>query len=156
MDYLLLKWIHILSSTILFGTGIGSAFFMFMANRRRDVAEIHYVVRHVVLADWVFTTPAIILQFASGIGLVILGGHAMTDLWIVLAIALFIFVGACWLPVVWIQIKMRDMARAAVENNAPLPPVYWQYDKWWIVLGTLAFPCVLVIFYLMVLKPVNI
>ena len=155
MDYLLLKWIHILSSTILFGTGIGSAFFMFMANRRKNVAEIYYVVRHVVLADWVFTTPAIILQFASGIGLVILGGHAITDLWIISAIALFIFVGACWLPVVWMQIKMRDMAKAAVENNTQLPPAYWQYDKWWITLGGLAFPCVLVIFYLMVLKPVT-
>ncbi len=155
MDYLYLKWIHILSSTILFGTGIGSAFFMFMANRRRNVPEIYIVVRHVVMADWVFTTPAIIIQLLSGIALVIMGGYAVSELWITMAIGLFIIVGACWIPVVWIQIKMRDMAKAAVENGTSLPDAYWTFDRWWICLGTLAFPAVIIIFYLMVLKPVT-
>ncbi len=154
MDYLLLKWIHILSSTILFGTGIGSAFYMFMANRRKDTASIYFATRHVVIADWLFTTPAVVIQLLSGAALVKAGGLSWDDAWIAWGLGLYLFVGACWLPVVWMQIKMRDMARVAMDVNAPLPARYWAMDKWWTILGSLAFPAVIVIFWLMVNKPV--
>ena len=153
MDYLLLKWIHIVSSTILFGTGIGSAFFMFMANRRKDVAGIYFATRHVVIADWLFTTPSVIIQLLSGLYLVHLGGYHLTDDWIMWGLALYFFAGACWLPVVWMQIKMRDMAKIALESKTPLPPRYWKMDKCWITLGSLAFPAIMVVFWLMVAKP---
>jgi len=153
MDYLLLKWIHILSSTILFGTGIGSAFYMFMANRRKDIAGIYFATRHVVIADWLFTTPAVIIQLLSGLYLVHLGGYGMGSTWIFWALILYGFAGVCWLPVVWMQIKMRDMAKIALETNTGLPARYWQLDRWWIILGSLAFPAVTIIFYLMVMKP---
>jgi uncharacterized membrane protein len=153
MDYLLLKWIHIVSSTILFGTGIGSAFFMFMANRRKDVAGIYFATRHVVIADWLFTTPSVIIQLLSGLYLVHLGGYQLTDGWIMWGLALYFFAGACWLPVVWMQIKMRDMAKIALESGTPLPPRYWKMDRWWITLGSLAFPAIMVVFWLMVAKP---
>jgi uncharacterized membrane protein len=153
MDYLLIKWIHILSATILFGTGIGSAFYMFMAHRSKNIAHIYAVVHHVVIADWIFTTPAVIIQLASGIYLMQLGGYAYTDSWIMWGLILYFFAGACWLPVVWMQIKMRDMAHDAIQHNTPLPDRYWKMDKWWIILGALAFPAVMIIFYLMVTKP---
>jgi uncharacterized membrane protein len=153
MDYLLLKWIHIISSTILFGTGIGSAFFMFMANRRKDVAGIYFATRHVVIADWLFTTPSVIIQLASGLYLVHLGGYHLTDDWIMWGLALYFFAGACWLPVVWMQIQMRNMAKMALESKTPLPARYWKMDKWWITLGSLAFPAIMVVFWLMVAKP---
>jgi uncharacterized membrane protein len=153
MDYLLLKWIHIVSSTILFGTGIGSAFFMFMANRRKDVAGIYFATRHVVIADWLFTTPSVIIQLLSGLYLVHLGGYSLTDGWIMWGLALYFFAGACWLPVVWMQIQMRNMAKMALESKTPLPPRYWKMDKWWITLGSLAFPAIMVAFWLMVVKP---
>ncbi len=153
MDYLLLKWIHIVSSTILFGTGIGSAFFMFMANRRKDVAGIYFAARHVVIADWLFTTPSVIIQLASGLYLVHLGGYQLTDGWIMWGLALYFFAGACWLPVVWMQIQMRDMAKIALESGTPLSPRYWKMDRWWITLGSLAFPAIMVVFWLMVAKP---
>lgn len=154
MTYLLLKWIHIISSTILFGTGIGSAFYMFMANRRRDVASIYFATRHVVIADWVFTTPAIIIQILTGIGLVHLVGYSLADKWIIWGVVLYLFAGVCWLPVVWMQIKMRDMAKESLESGRPLPEHYWKMDRWWIILGSLAFPAIVVVFWLMVAKPV--
>jgi len=153
MGYNLIKWLHILSATILFGTGIGSAFFMFIANRRRNLAEMHAALRHVVLADWVFTSPSVVFQLLSGLYLVRESGYHLTDGWIVAALALYVFAGLCWLPVVWLQLKMRDQVAAALKNNAPLPPRYWQYDRWWIILGALAFPAVMLIFWLMVAKP---
>ena len=153
MDYLLLKWIHILSATILFGTGIGSAFFMFMANRSRDVAGIYFATRHVVLADYLFTTPAVLIQLATGLWLLHITGYSLIDRWVLLGLILYVFAGACWLPVVWMQIKMRDLAKAALEAGTPLPPIYWAFDRWWIGLGCLAFPAVVIIFYLMVAKP---
>ncbi len=153
MDILVLKWVHIISSTILFGTGIGSAFYMFMANRRGDIAAICFATRHVVIADWVFTTPAILVQLVSGIGLVYLNGYSFAEAWIQWALVLYFFAGACWLPVVWIQIKMRDIAAWSLAEATALPDVYWRYDKWWIGLGALAFPAVLAIFWLMVFKP---
>jgi len=153
MDYLTLKYIHIISSTILFGTGIGSAFYLFMANRRKDVAGIVFTTRHVVIADWFFTAPSVVIQLISGIALMYLGGFEFMDKWIKYGLVLYFFAGACWLPVVWIQIKMRDIAKDATENNDNLPEQYWKYDKWWTVLGSLAFPAIMIVFYLMVFKP---
>ena len=153
MDYLILKWIHIVSSTILFGTGIGTAFFMLMANRSRDVASIHFATRHVVIADFLFTAPAVIVQLLTGIGLMQSTGFTMSDAWLVAGIALYFFAGLCWLPVVWIQIKMRNMARLAFQSGQDLPDAYWKLNRWWVTLGSLAFPAVMLIFYLMVAKP---
>ena len=153
MDYLVLKWIHVLSATILFGTGIGSAFYMFMANRRKDIAAIYFATRHVVIADWLFTTPAVIVQLLSGVGLVSIAGFSFGDTWVKWGLVLYVFAGLCWLPVVWIQIKMRDIAKRALERGEQLPARYWVMDRWWIILGSLAFPAVVIIFYLMIAKP---
>lgn len=153
MDYLLLKYIHILSSTILFGTGIGSAFYMFMANRRKDIAAIYFATRHVVIADWLFTTPSVVVQLLTGMALAHTLGYELTEGWVLWALVLYFFAGACWLPVVWIQIKMRDMAKHALESGDSLPAHYWRMDKWWITLGSLAFPAIIGVFYLMVYKP---
>lgn len=153
MTYLLIKWIHIVSSTILFDTGIGSAFYLFMANRRKDLAAIAFATRHVVIADWLFTTPSVIIQLLSGLYLVHLGGYSLTDNWVLWGLLLYFFAGACWLPVVWMQIRMRDMAREALETGGRLPGRYWRFDRWWIILGSLAFPAIVAVFYLMVMKP---
>ncbi|MBN66322.1 MAG: hypothetical protein CMM94_01995 [Rickettsiales bacterium] len=153
MDYLPLKYIHIISATILFGAGIGSAFHMFMASRSKDTTAIYFATRHVVLADWLFTTPSVIIQLVTGVALAHTLGYALTEGWVLWALILYFFAGACWLPVVWIQIKMRDMAKQALETNQPLPPRYWRYDRWWTILGSLAFPAIIVVFYLMVFKP---
>jgi uncharacterized membrane protein len=153
MDYILLKWIHIISSTVLFGTGIGSAFYMFMANHHKDTSNIYFVTRNVVVADWLFTTPAIIIQLLTGIGLVHVVNYSFTDKWILWGLVLYLFAGACWIPVVWMQIKMRDMAKESLATGVPLPERYWQMDRWWIILGSLAFPAIVVVFWLMVAKP---
>ena len=134
-------------------TGLGSAFYMFMANRRGDVAGICFATRHVVLADWLFTTPSVIIQLVTGLWLVHLGGYSLTDSWIMWGIILYFFAGACWLPVVWMQIRMRDMARVALDSGSGLPERYWRMDRWWIILGALAFLAIVVVFYLMVMKP---
>lgn len=153
MDYIIVKWIHILSSTILFGTGVGTAFCLFVANRQKKIENISFATAYVVRADWLFTSPAIIIQLVTGLQLLYLTGYSLSDRWVQWGLALYFFAGACWLPVVWIQIKMRDMARAALVTGMPLPQRYWQLDRWWIIAGCLAFPAVVVIFYLMVAKP---
>lgn len=153
MLYLTLKWLHVLSATVLFGTGIGSAFWMFTANRSKDLRAIVFACRTVVLADWLFTTPAVIFQPVSGVWLAKLAGYPLSATWLVAAICLYIFAGACWLPVVWIQIRMKRLAEQALVSNADLPPQYWRYDRWWIALGCLAFPAVAAIFWLMVFTP---
>jgi len=154
MDYEIVKLIHIISSTILFGTGIGSAFYMFMANRQKNVNAIYHTVRNVVIADFIFTTPAVIIQLATGIWLMNILGYDFSDKWIRLALILYVFIGLCWLPVVWLQIKMRNMAQEALRKNLQLSKDYWKMDMWWIILGSLAFPAVMIIFYLMIFKPV--
>lgn len=153
MDYVVVKSIHILSATILFGTGIGTAFYLFMANRGKDIAAIHFAATHVVIADWLFTAPAVVVQFVTGLWLLQLTGYSLADGWVRWGIALFFFAGACWIPVVWMQIKMRDMAKAALQAGGALPQAYWRLNRWWMIAGSLAFPAVAVIFYLMVAKP---
>lgn len=153
MDYLLVKWIHILSATVLLGTGFGSAFYLFMANRKGDVDNIHFVAAHVVIADFCFIAPAVVVQLITGLWLLHLTGYALTEPWVAWGLALYFFAGFCWLPIVWVQIRMRDIAQAALKTGEPLPEAYWRLERWWIVAGSLAFPAVVIVFYLMVVKP---
>jgi uncharacterized membrane protein len=153
MEYLVVKWLHVLSSTVLFGTGLGSAFYMFSTNRSRNVAAIASVARRVVLADWLFTTPTAIVQPLTGAWLVHLAGFPWTDGWILWSIVLYVIAGACWLPVVWLQIRMAAMAERAAQASEPLPPLFWRYHAIWITLGWPAFAAFVAIFYLMVVKP---
>lgn len=155
MAYLWIKWIHILSSTLLFGTGLGIAFFMWMAHLGDDARHIARTARVVVIADTVFTAPAVVVQFVTGVWLAHRIGLPYTTFWLGAAVALFVAVGLCWLPVVWLQIRARDLAREAAASGAPLPPEYMRVMRWWFVLGWPAFLGVLAIFALMVLKPVH-
>ncbi len=152
MDYLTLKWIHILSSTVLFGTGVGLAFFFFVAHRMRNLDAIRFATRTVVLGDFVFTAPSGIIQITTGFALAYELSLDLTTLWFTLALLLFCIAGACWLPVVWIQIKMRDLA-ANVSSMEELPARYWLLYSCWITLGSLAFPALVIIFWLMISKP---
>jgi uncharacterized membrane protein len=154
MTYLVVKWMHILSSTLLFGTGLGSAFYMFFVSRTRDSQAIAVVVRHVVIADWIFTTPAIILQPLTGFYLMHLAGMPLTTPWILWSVVLYLLAGAAWLPVVWMQIRMRDMAAAAANGHGRLPARYWRFLRIWVALGIVAFAALVAVFYLMVAKPV--
>lgn len=153
MDYLTLKWIHILSSTLLFGTGLGIAFFLWMAHRRGDAREIAATAGTVVIADACFTAPAVIVQFVSGLWLAQMAGMPLSMFWLKTALILFFVIGACWLPVLRLQLRARDLARAAAATGTPLPPAYFRVMRWWFWLGWPAFLSVLAIFWLMVKKP---
>jgi uncharacterized membrane protein len=153
MDYLIVKWLHILSSTFLFGTGIGSAFYMFFTSLSRDVRAIAVVSRHVVLADWLFTSTTIVIQPLTGMYLIWLAGYPWTSKWILWTVGLYLLAGVCWLPVVWIQLKMRDMAQVAAREDSALPARYWRYLRLWVALGIPAFIAMVIVFWLMVAKP---
>lgn len=153
MSYMVVKWLHVLSSTVLFGTGLGSAYYMFYASRTRNAVVAAAVVRRVVTADWLFTTTTIVFQPLSGWYLAHLAGYPLTSRWILWSLALYLLAGACWLPVVWLQLRMRDMADAAAAANAPLPDRYWRFLRLWTALGVPAFLALVVVFYLMVAKP---
>ncbi len=151
--YLLLKWVHILSSVALVGVGFGSAFYMYFTNRTRNVAAIAAVARLVVRADYWFTAPAAIIQPVTGITLASIANYPLTTTWLLVTYALYILAGICWLAVVWLQIKMAEMARVAADNNSALPPSYWRYARTWEMLGMLAFPAMLLVYGMMVFKP---
>jgi uncharacterized membrane protein len=151
--YLTLKWIHILSSVMLVGTGFGSAYYMFYANRTRHVTAQSVVSTLVVRADWWFTTPTVIIQPATGFAMAYLAGMPLGTPWIAASMALFVFAGACWLPVVWLQIRMAAMAQEAARLGTQLPETYWRYARRWEWLGYPAFVAMLAVFYLMVAKP---
>jgi uncharacterized membrane protein len=152
MDYLLLKWVHILSSTILFGAGVGSAFHLFAATLRRQVGGIATASRNVVLADWLLTTPTAILQPASGLALVHRMGVPYSTPWVAWSLGLYVVALACWVPVVWMQIRMRDIAVEADSAGTTLPAAYDRLFHRWVVLGFSAFGAFLLIFWLMVMK----
>ena len=151
--YLLVKWIHVLSSVVLVGTGFGTAFYMFFANRSGSLEAQAVVSRLVVRADWWFTTPAAVVQPVSGLYLVHLAGWPLTTPWLALSIGLFVLTGAFWLPVVWLQLRMAAMATGALHASTELPREYWRYARWWEALGYPAFIAMVIVFYLMVAKP---
>jgi len=117
--YLTLKWLHIISSVLLVGTGLGSAFYMFFTNRSGNVQAQAVVTRLVVRADWWFTTPTVFLQPATGLAMAAMAGLPWSTPWLAVSMALYLVAGACWLPVVWLQLRMRDMAIEAAERRSP-------------------------------------
>ncbi len=154
MDYVVVKWLHILSSTVLFGTGIGSAWYMRFASLSRDVRAIAVVSKYVVIADWLFTATTAVVQPATGFTMVHLAGYPMSSRWIMWSLMLYVLAGACWLPVVWLQMRLRDMAADAARDGTPLPALYWTYFRTWVALGVPAFIAFVFIFWFMVAKPI--
>lgn len=151
--YLAIKLLHILSAAVLFGTGIGIAFFKWIVDRTGHVGAIRVMAEKVVLADWVFTSVAIAVQPLSGITLAHLAGFPLFEGWIGWSLLLYVLIGLCWLPVVRLQLKMRELARAADRDGTALPALYWRYCRLWFWLGVPAFGMLLLIFILMVFKP---
>ena len=151
--YLLLKYLHVIGAAVLLGTGAGIAFFLLLAHRTNDAALIAGVARIVVIADFVFTATAVALQPITGVALAWQMGYSLSDGWIALSIALYLFTGAFWLPVVWMQMRMRDLASAAARDGQPLPPEYHRLFRLWFACGFPAFAAVLAIFWLMLARP---
>jgi uncharacterized membrane protein len=148
-----LKLVHVIGACVLFGTGLGIAFFMWMAHRTADPRTIAYTARIVVVADAIFTASAAILQPLSGAALAHVMGYSLREPWILASFGLYLLVGTCWLPVVWIQIKLRDLAGAARDTGTPLPARYHRLFRMWFILGWPAFAGVIAIFALMIGKP---
>lgn len=153
MDVTILKWMHIVSATLLVGTGFGSAYYKYLADRSGDLKVMALTNRHVVLADWIFTTPTIIIQPLTGFALAHYYGYPLTSLWLVITFTLFALVGLCWLPVVYMQIIMKRDSQAALINQSPLPGRYWRMARAWFWLGIPAFTAMLIVFYLMIARP---
>ncbi len=151
--YTVLLYFHIIGAAVLFGTGLGIAFFLFVAVRSRHVPTIAGTLRTVVIADFAFTAPAVVAQLVTGFWLAQEAGIPLTTPWIVWALALYVVVGLCWLPVVAIQMRLHAIAKAAVRNGAELPAVFNRLYRVWFILGWPAFVSVLGILALMVFKP---
>jgi uncharacterized membrane protein len=148
-----LKLAHLVGAAVLLGTGAGIAFFMLMAGRTGEPATIHRVARIVVVADVLFTATAVITQPVTGAMLAAWLGYSLTEGWIVTSLGLYVLVGVCWLPVVWIQLQIRDMAAQAVETGTDMPARYHRLMRIWFWLGWPAFAGVIGIYWLMVVKP---
>ena len=151
--YFVLKYLHLIGAALLLGTGAGIAFFMLMAHLTNAAVVVAAVARIVVVADFLFTATAVVTQPITGILLAREAGHSLTDGWIVLSIALYLVTGAFWLPVVWMQMKMRDLADAAAARGDTLPPRYYRLFWGWFLFGFPAFAAVLTIYWLMVARP---
>jgi uncharacterized membrane protein len=153
MEYLVLKYLHVIGATVLLGTGSGIAFFMVLAHRTGDPGVIAGVARIVVIADFVFTATAVVAQPVTGIALAHLLGYSLREGWIVLSVALYLFTGAFWLPVVWMQLRLRDLAAEAARERSALPRSYHRLYRVWFAFGFPAFAAVLAIFWLMIARP---
>ena len=151
--YQIVKVLHILSSSVLFGTGIGIAFFMFRSVSVSNVHEKFYAVRNTVLADYLFTFPAAVVQPITGAWLIIEGGYDWLSLWLVLSYVLYIIAALCWIPVVWLQIQIKKMLINSIKNNTALSDKYFVYFRVWFFLGWPAFIGLLLVYFLMVIKP---
>lgn len=153
MDIAFVKFLHILSSTFLFGTGVGTAFYLLFASRQRDPVVVAAVARLVVIADWLFTATTIVVQPLTGLYLAYRLHIPLSTPWLYWSIVLFVIAGLCWLPVVGIQIRLRDIAQRAAASGQPLPPAYDRHLGTWAAMGVPALFSFLAIFYLMTAKP---
>ena len=150
--YFLIKYLHVLGAIVILGTGIGIAFFMLMAHLSGDKTFIARTAATVVIADIVFTLSAVVLQPVSGGILMALSGTGLIEHWLLASIALYAVAGLFWIPVIFMQIEMRDLARAAVAKREPLPPRYFALFRRWFVFGIPGFGSVMIILWLMIAK----
>ena len=150
--YLLIKTLHILSATVLFGTGLGIAFFFWSSRQSDDHARL-FAARTTVLADFLFTLPAVILQPLTGAWLILEGGFDPRASWILISLGLYALAGLCWIPVVWLQIKMKRMLEASVAGREFDERAYELLRRIWFLLGWPAFLALVAVFWLMVSKP---
>jgi uncharacterized membrane protein len=151
--YSLVKYLHVLGAIVILGTGTGIAFFMLMAHRSRDAAFIAQTAAVVVIADMLFTLSAVLLQPVSGGVLIWLSSTALSEHWLVISLGLYAVAGLFWIPVVFMQIEMRDLARGAVAQTALLPPRYFVLFRRWFLFGIPGFASVMLILWLMIAKP---
>jgi uncharacterized membrane protein len=148
-----LRWAHVLGATVLFGTGLGIGFFMYRAHRTGVPSLIAHVAGTVVVADGVFTATAVVLQPITGFALVRSVGWPLTDGWVLLSLFLYALAAIFWLPVLWLQLRLRDLARSAARTGEPLPEIYHRLFRLWFACGWPAFIAVLLILWLMLSKP---
>jgi uncharacterized membrane protein len=148
-----LRWAHVIGATVLLGTGAGIAFFMVMAHRTGDARLIAHTASTVVIADWIFTASAVIAQPVTGVLLANAMGWSLSEGWIAVSIGLYVVTGVFWLPVVWMQSRMRDLARTAAAENVALPGAYHRLYRLWFACGFPAFFAVLAILWLMTARP---
>jgi uncharacterized membrane protein len=153
MAYFVLKYLHVIGGCVLLGTGAGIAFFMLLGHLSGIPQVVAAIARMVVIADFLFTATAVIAQPITGIALAWQMGWSPYEGWIACSIVLYLFTGAFWLPVVWMQMRMRDLANTAAVRQEPLPKAYHRLFRWWFAFGFPAFAAVLAIFWLMIAKP---
>jgi uncharacterized membrane protein len=153
MLYFVLKYLHIVGAAVLLGTGAGIAFFMLAAHLGGKPTVIAGVARIVVIADFIFTATAVVVQPVTGSLLALHVGYSFWDGWIVWSMVLYVITGALWLPVVWMQMRLRDLASAAAAEGSPLPDEYHQIFWLWFAFGIPAFVAVAAILWLMIAKP---
>ena len=151
--YFLVKYLHVLGAIVILGTGTGIAFFMLMAHRTNDAEFIARTASVVVIADAIFTLSAVILQPVTGGLLMMLSAMPITERWLLASLALYVFAGLFWVPVVFMQIEMRDLARKAAEQRVALPERYFVLFRRWFAFGFPGFGATMVILWLMIAKP---
>jgi uncharacterized membrane protein len=151
--YFIIKYLHVLGAIVILGTGTGIAFFMLMAHRSRDPAFIARTAANVVIADMLFTASAVILQPVTGGVLMALSATSLAERWLVTSLGLYVVAGLFWIPVIFMQIEMRDLARMAAAQQQPLPPRYFALFRRWLVFGIPGFGSVMMILWLMIAKP---
>lgn len=153
MAYFLVKYLHVIGGSVLLGTGAGIAFFMLLGHLTGSPQIVAAIARIVVIADFLFTVTAVVAQPVTGVALAWLVGWSLREGWLACSIVLYVLTGAFWLPVVWMQMRMRDLASAAAARGEPLPDAYRRLFRWWFAFGFPAFAAVLTIFWLMISKP---
>jgi uncharacterized membrane protein len=151
--YFIVKYLHVLGAIVILGTGSGIAFFMLMAHRSREAGFIARTASVVVLADMLFTLSAVIAQPVTGGVLMMLSSTSPSEGWLAASLALYAVAGAFWVPVIFMQIEMRNLARLAAEKSQPLPPRYFALFRRWFWFGIPGFGSVMIILYLMIAKP---
>lgn len=151
--YFLIKYLHVLGAIIILGTGAGIAFFMLMAHRSGEPAFIARTAAVVVIADMLFTLSAVILQPVTGGVLMALSETTLAERWLVTSLGLYAVAGLFWIPVIFMQVEMRDLARAAETQHQPLPPRYFAVFRRWFMFGIPGFGSVMAILWLMIAKP---
>lgn len=152
-DYLWLKWLHIISATLLFGTSLGSVFYVLRAHFSRDISAITFALKTATFANWALILPAVIIQPLSGLALADIGNFSLSNTWLWSSLALFTLLVLCWIPVTWLQLRLQRITLGAYQNGGTLPQLYHSYMRLWLWLSWPIFTASIITFQLMVFKP---
>ncbi|MDQ0115862.1 DUF2269 family protein [Paenibacillus harenae] len=145
--------LHLLGVLLMAGNIITAAFWKIRADLAGNPIVIHQAAKNVMIADYAFTIPGLVMIIVSGGAMASESGVTWTGInWLTLSLILLSVTGIIWLAIL-IPLQ-RKMIRSSADGikTGTISAEYRRASRQWAIYGVAATLLPIIILYLMVMK----